>query len=104
MASIVTYLEMRSPEQLVPKRSADERFSIRETTVKQWRFNQFLYAAVGASWGWRDKLNWTEQQWREYAESDSLRTFAAYYDGSPAGYYELRRDEEPSVEIVYFGL
>lgn len=104
MASIVTYLEMRSPGQLVPKRNSDERFWIREATVKQWRFNRFLYSAVGESWNWRDKSPWSEQQWRDYAEAENLRTFAAYYDGSPAGYYELRQDDEPSVEIAYFGL
>lgn len=104
MPSTITYLEMRSPDRIVPKSLANDRISIREATVKQWRFNQFLYAAVGAPWAWRDKLSWTEEQWREYAESPDLRTFAAYHDGSPAGYYELKWDDEPSVQIVYFGL
>ena len=33
-----------------------------------------------------------------------LRTFAAYYDQSVAGYYELRHDAQGAVEIAYFGL
>jgi len=27
-----------------------------------------------------------------------------YYDGSPAGYHELRQDDGDGVEIAYFGL
>ena len=34
----------------------------------------------------------------------SYALLSAYYDGSLAGYYELRRDDEGGVEIAYFGL
>ena len=99
-----TYLEMHSPDELRPKRCHDPRFRVDEATTPQWQFNRFLYCAVGEHWRWVEKRSWTEQQWRNYVESDRLRTFAAYYDGSPAGYYELRRDDEKGVQIEYFGL
>ena len=98
-----TYLEMRSPEELRPKLCADERFWIGGATVKQRQFNRFLYLTVDSPWAWNDKRDWTDDQWRQYAESDQLRTFGAYYDASPAGYYELHHDRD-SVEIMYFGL
>jgi len=104
MPATITYLEMRSPDELRPKQTDDPRFWIGEATVKQWQFNRFLYWFVGDAWGWHDKRSWTDQQWREYAESENLRTFAAYYDGAPAGYYELRRDDAGDVEVAYFGL
>ncbi|HYG33762.1 MAG TPA: GNAT family N-acetyltransferase [Clostridia bacterium] len=50
------------------------------------------------------KKVWTDQQWKDYAESDSLRTFVAYYDGSVAGYFEMRPDKEGGIEIAIFGL
>jgi GNAT superfamily N-acetyltransferase len=99
-----TYLEMRSPGELRPKRCLDERFWIGEAVVRQWQVNQFLYAAVGTAWSWNDKRNWSGAQWQRYVESPDLRTFCAYYDGAPAGYYELRQHEQAEVEIVYFGL
>ena len=99
-----TYLEMRSLDELCPKRCDDERFWIGECTVKQWEFNRFLYLTVGAPWAWNDKRSWTDEQWREYAESVLLRTFAAFHDGSPTGYYELHRGEGPEIEFAYFGL
>lgn len=100
---IITYLEMRSPNALRPKRAADPRFQVREAMVKQWEFNRFLYTLVGRAWHWTDKRDWTDAQWRDYAESDWLRTFGAFFDGSIAGYFELRQ-EAAEVEIAIFGL
>lgn len=99
----VTYLEMRSPGDLRPKRCADPRFRVAEATVKQWQFNRFLYSLVGQDWSWTDKQPWSDQRWQAYAEAESLRTFAALYDGSPAGYFELRSGGD-GVEIAIFGL
>ena len=113
---VTTYLEMRSLEQLRSKR-ADARFRVREQKEPNWVFNRDLYFAVGEQWQWIDKRPWTDEQWKEYAAAPELRTFAAYYDGELAGYYELRHESEPDppsprlrrdrqgeVEIAYFGL
>jgi GNAT superfamily N-acetyltransferase len=104
MTVTITYLEMLSPDALKPRRCADPRFSVREATVKQWEYNRFLYMLVGRDWFWNDKRGWTERQWGQYVESDGLRTFVAYYDGSVAGYYEMRSDNIGGVEIAIFGL
>jgi GNAT superfamily N-acetyltransferase len=101
---LTTYLEMRSREQLRPKRCDDPRFQVRELKERDWRFSRDLYFLVGEPWNWIDKREWTDEQWREYAMLPELRTCAAYYDKTLAGYYELRRDSENAVEIAYFGL
>jgi GNAT superfamily N-acetyltransferase len=101
---ITTYLEMRSPNQLRPKRTEDESFRVREKKHQDWQFNRDLYFAVGEMWAWIDKQPWTDEQWKEYALEPELRTFAAYYNEILAGYYELRSDGEGGVEIAYFGL
>lgn len=99
----VTYLEMVSARQLRPGRPVDQRFSVKEATTPQWRFNRFLYEAVGSDWNWTDKLAWTAEQWAAYVEHPGLRTLVAYHDGSPAGYSELRF-ADGDAEIVYLGL
>lgn len=100
----ITYLEMLAPDALRPKACPDPRFTVRETTVKQWEFNRFLYLFVGRDWYWNEKKTWHELQWKEYVESPRLRTFAAFYDGSVAGYFELKTDPSGGVEIAIFGL
>jgi ribosomal protein S18 acetylase RimI-like enzyme len=105
---VTTYLEMRSPKQLRAKR-AHARFEVRELKERDWRFNRDLYFRVGEQWEWIDNRPWTDAQWKKYAEAPELQTFAAYYDGALAGYYELRRESEVDarnggVEIAYLGL
>jgi GNAT superfamily N-acetyltransferase len=100
---VTIYLEMRSPEQLRPKRF-DARFQIRELEDRDWRFNRDLYFRVGEPWRWIDKRAWTDEQWKEYAMAPELRTFSAHYEGTLVGYYELRSDENSGIEIAYFGL
>ena len=98
-----TYLEMRSPAQLRPKR-ANDRFQVRELKRRDWRFNRDLYRRVGEPWRWFDKRDWSDAQWEEYGLAPELRTFAAESEDELAGYYELRPDGEGGVEIAYFGL
>lgn len=97
------YLEMTSPDQLIPKAVDNPDFVIQEYQVKQYSFNRFLYALVGKNWQWTDKLSWSDTQWQEYAESDNLRLWVAWYQGSPAGYFELQ-NVQGNIEIAYFGL
>jgi len=105
---VTTYLEMHSPEEFSPKRTADQCFQVREEKPN-WVFNRDMYLAVGENWTWIDRRGWTDQQWKYYAGVPALRTFGAYYDGIIAGYYELLGQPDPNehedgVEIAYFGL
>jgi len=99
----IYYLEMRSFEELKPTDSPVKPLMIMECQIKQFQFNQFLYHFVGAQWQWTDKARWSDNQWRNYAESAQLRTFVAYQAGAIAGYYELQRQDD-TIEISYFGL
>lgn len=112
---VTTYLEMRRRESGPEKQQAVQNFEVDEFTEPEWTFNRDMYVAVGGTWRWVDKLPWSNEQWREYANDQNLRTFAAYYENALAGYYELRRSNSPSmpprgsaneaeVEIAYFGL
>ncbi|HJW38932.1 MAG TPA: GNAT family N-acetyltransferase [Candidatus Udaeobacter sp.] len=103
---VTTYLDMRSPAQLRPKKVTSDKWRVTRLKPSDsgWRFNREMYFRVGEQWHWIDKRSWTDEQWKEYAAGPELRTFAAYYDGTLAGYYELRSNAEGGVEIAYFGL
>jgi len=103
MTKVTTYyLEMRSPS-LLKSRDEPTGLVVSECSIKQFEFNKFLYRFIGEKWLWTDKLSWSDQQWRDYVESDNLRTHVAYFDGFIAGYFELLREKD-DVEIIYFGL
>lgn len=98
-----THLEITSRQQWVRRDRADVGFEVRECTVKQPRFNRFLYEYVGRDWKWIVRLAWSDERWQHYAADDDLRTFIAYRQGSLVGYYELQQQGD-SVEIRSFGL
>lgn len=99
----VWYLQATAAGELVAAAEPDSA-AIAEARVKQAPFNRFLYELVGGPWQWADKLVWTDQQWRDYAEAEDLRTWVAWVEGSPAGYFELQKNPAGEVEICYFGL
>jgi GNAT superfamily N-acetyltransferase len=104
VSELVTWsLESHSPDQL--KAATDPgNLAVSEVHIKQFQFNRFLYELVGDGWQWTDKLSWNDQQWQSYAEAENLRTWVAWREGAPAGYFELQMRAGSSVEICYFGL
>jgi GNAT superfamily N-acetyltransferase len=99
----IWYLQATAAEELIAAADPDIA-TIVEAKVKQAPFNRFLYEFVGGAWRWTDKLVWTDEQWRDYAEADNLRTWVAWIEGSPAGYFELQKAADGEIEICYFGL
>ncbi len=99
----IYYLESRSAGDLQAKTDSGGA-KVQECLIKQYEYNRFLYQLVGQRWQWNERLNWSDQQWRDYAESDALRTWVIYSGGTPAGYYELHQDQHGETEIKYFGL
>ncbi len=96
------YLEMLALSSL--KNKDDSRgLAVTECEIRQYQFNKFLYQFIGEQWLWEDKLSWSDKAWKEYVESENLRTWVAYYSGAIAGYFELIKKDN-DVEIIYFGL
>jgi GNAT superfamily N-acetyltransferase len=114
---MLSHLEIRKSKSEI--RNVD--FEIQELSKRDWRFNRDMYFQIGEKWKWIDKRPWTDAQWKEYASDCNLRTFAGYYGGEVAGYFELKRQPmrlqarvgaglavpastEEEIEIAYFGL
>ncbi|WP_299573321.1 GNAT family N-acetyltransferase [uncultured Shewanella sp.] len=99
----IFHLEMNSADQLKAKTDA-KGLTVTKAEVAQYEFNRFLYQFVGAAWEWTDKLAWTDKQWQDYSQDSKLHLYVAYFEGSPAGYFELQQQDNGTVEIMYFGL
>lgn len=98
------HLEMLSPAELRPSRAEVPGLEIRQARIPSPELNRFFYTAVGGDWFWVDRLSWTYAEWLRFLDRPEVETWVASLEGTPAGYFELERQPEGNVEILYFGL
>ena len=99
-----THLELRSFDELRPARSLAERVElVRRDGISAAEYLE-LYVLVGELWLWRDRLVWSRDELERYLASPDVNVWTAHVGGATAGYFELRRHSDHSVEVMYFGL
>lgn len=99
-----TYVEMRSADALrpVPSPSAQARVErVDRCSAADYRA---LYAGVGGPHHWHDRDAWSDETLERYLADDDVTLLVLRLGGAAAGYAELRRHDDDSVEIAYFGL
>ena len=99
-----TYLEMLRPDQLVVARLDDSSVALDRVLECPASFFRYLYVEVGRSYHWVDRLPWSDEQIRARLADPAVSLWLLRVKGSPAGYFELERHPDGSLEIAYFGL
>jgi GNAT superfamily N-acetyltransferase len=99
-----TYVQMISPEELVPTNTTEISVDIQQVFDCPASFFRFLYAEVGRLYHWVDRLPWTDEEIRAHLNRPEITLWVMYIVGAPAGYFELERHDDGSTEIAYFGL
>jgi len=104
-ASAVTVwsLEMTSPSQVRSGRTPNPVPELRTTHADKARTSRDCYVAIGASWHWVDRADWTLEQWQAWTDRADHHLVTAWLDGALVGYYELEQ-QAGVVEIAYFGI
>ena len=95
---------MRSRTELKAARSVDPRVRLKEIPDCSPSFYRHLYVEVGKNYHWIDRLPWTDEQIAAHLQLTENSLWLMTYDDATAGYFELRRCEDGSGEIAYFGL
>jgi GNAT superfamily N-acetyltransferase len=99
-----TYLEMRDPSELQGARADDVRIRIEQMPECPASFFRHLYVEVGRNYHWIDRLPWTDEDIVAHLSRPEISLWLMAYEGETAGYFELRKCEDGSIEIAYFGL
>ena len=99
-----TYLEMRHRSELEVARSHDPRIRIEQLHSCSPEFYRHLYIEIGRNYHWIDRLPWTNEQIAAHLRQPEISLWLMTYDKEPAGYFELRKCEDGSTEVAYFGL
>jgi GNAT superfamily N-acetyltransferase len=99
-----TYLEMRNASELLGAHCDDPSARVEQIPVCSPSFYRNLYVEVGKNYHWIDRLPWTDEQIAAHLNQPDITLWLMSYGDATAGYFELRRCEDGSVEIAYFGL
>jgi GNAT superfamily N-acetyltransferase len=101
---IRTYLEMTARQALRTVPSPEPQARIERVSSCPASFFRYLYAEVGRNYHWVDRLGWTDEELRARLANPVVSLHLLTVAGAPAGYFELERRDDGSVEIAYFGL
>jgi len=99
-----TYLEMTRPDQLVGVPDAQPGTSIHRIDDCPPPFYRYLYAEVGREWHWVDRLDWDDEAIRSHLAQPSVTLWTLTRSDATAGWFELKRHDDGSAEIAYFGM
>jgi GNAT superfamily N-acetyltransferase len=95
---------MTEPSALIGSRAEDPRVALVEVRNCTNSFYLYLYTEVGRQYHWVERRRWSRDRLRAVLDDPNVRIWVLLYDGCPAGYFELARDQEDGVEVAYFGL
>jgi ribosomal protein S18 acetylase RimI-like enzyme len=99
-----TYLEMTSPAELRAGAVPDPAPRIERVSECPVSFFRYRYQEVGRAFHWVDRLGWTDAMVERHLASPANSLWLLTWQAAPAGYFELRRHGDDSLEIAYFGL
>jgi GNAT superfamily N-acetyltransferase len=98
------YLELRDPAELRPARASEALARVERRTPCPTDVYRQLYRDVGERWHWHDRLGWSDHRLAEHLARDAVSIFVLQVGADAAGYFELEKHDDGSVEIAYFGL
>ncbi len=99
-----TYLEMRDESELRSALLDSPLIRIEEQLDCSIELFRQLYVEVGKNYHWIDRLPWTDEEIEAHLAKPENAIWLMTYDSEIAGYFELRKCEDGSTEIAYFGL
>jgi GNAT superfamily N-acetyltransferase len=99
-----TYLELRSPDQLRRAELDDPRVRFARGTGITVADYRRLYRDVGARWHWLDRNAWSDERLAAHLARAEISVWECVIGDESAGFFELERMTDSSVEISYFGL
>ena len=97
-------LEMTEPAQLQPAAPDTDHLTVNLVKPPCPEFNWFLHQWIGTPFRWGGRESWTAAEWETFANDSRVQTWVASVGGGPAGYFELQKQSDESVQICCFGL
>ena len=99
------FLEIKKKENknLVP--TIPKKVQVYLQKEKDININKFFYRQVGKEHFWRDRLLWSDKEWRKYINNKNLETGIMKLDDELIGFYEQEFHEAKNeIELIQMGI
>jgi ribosomal protein S18 acetylase RimI-like enzyme len=100
----VNYLEMHSPDALVPGRPPPHPVTVERLPPDAVDLFRFIWLEIGAPYGWTGRVRWSSEQWAQRLRRDDVEVWIARVATEVAGMVELELQPGGDTEIAVFGL
>lgn len=104
LQTTVTYLEMRRPPRTHFPLPMNIQAAMMRARQMPLHFYRYLQYRTGRRWHWVYRLRLDDEALARVVHSERTAVNVLYVDGAPAGFFELHRDDETTVDLSYFGL
>ena len=72
---------------------------------KDNNINKFFYRQVGKDHFWRDRLLWSDNEWKNYIDNKNLETYIMKINGNLVGFYEQEfHSNKNEIELIQMGI
>lgn len=103
LASVVTYLEMRtSPPVAVTPTMSD--FTVRRVDQPDLDWYRRLFRSIGENWLWFSRLRLSDDELRAILHDPGIDIYVLSHNGADVGLLEFDRRHMPDIEISFFGV
>lgn len=104
LSVVVTYLEMRGPPGHEPVARPRGNVAIVRAAPPTASYYRFLYNGVGENWLWHERRRLPDADLRAIVAHPAVEVWVLYWNGTPAGYFEIDRRDPRDTDLAYFGL
>ena len=74
-------------------------------TDKDININKFFYRQIGKNHFWRDRLLWSDNEWRKYINNKNLETGIMKINDNFVGFYEQEfHSDTNEIELIQMGI
>lgn len=100
----ITYMEMNSPDQLVPGRVPSAPLEMQKLDPASAPLFRSTYGRIASPHDWRSRSDWSDEAWEKLLSRQDVHAWSARMDDEVAGLLELEAQPGGDVEIGIFGL
>ena len=99
------FLEIRKNKKVNSVNCFNNNIQVKLQNPPIYSLNKFFYKQIGKKYLWRDKLNWSDDQWKTYVCNKNIYTWIMLVEKEISGFCEIYfHKKEKEIEILKFGI